>query len=253
MSVLNKDADIAVRWSTAERVAALKRIVPQAALRVVLRKTGRGKSPCRRLPRWFVVWFVIAMALFCRDSYRQVFRWRHRFRQGVTPGRSTLCEARHSVGVAPLRLLGVDSFVADVPDTPENVRAFGRPGSGRSPAAFPQARVLRLCEIGTHVLWKSLIKPHRRGEHPLARDILRCLEDNMRLLWDRNFLSFALVKSAAADRAPRPPLGAREEQPDLRTDPPSARRFVPGQTVSLTASSRARRRRLGGADHRRHL
>lgn len=214
-----------MRWSTAERVAALKRIVPKAAIGRVLRKTGRGKAPCRRLPRWFVVWFVIVMALFCRDSYQQVFRWLHRFRKGITPGRSTLCEARQSVGVAPLRLLaeqlielqakpntrqafyggmrlmGVDSFVVDVPDTPENVRAFGRPGSSRSPAAFPQARVLSLCELGTHVLWKSLIKPHNRGEHPMARHILRFLQENMLLLWDRNFLSYDLVQQVAERRA----------------------------------------------------
>lgn len=211
-----------MRWSTAERVAALKQIVPKAAIGVVLRKCGQGTAPCRRLPRWFVVWFVIAMALFCRDSYRQVFRWLHRFCPGGTPGRSTLCEARRSVGVAPLRLLaeqviqllarpdtpqafyggmrlmGVDSFVVDVPDTPANERAFGRPGSGRSPGAFPQARVLSLCELGTHVLWKSLIKPHRRGEHPMARHILRFLAENMLLLWDRNFLSFDLVQQVRA-------------------------------------------------------
>ena len=215
---MSQDADVAVRWSTAERVAALKQIVPKTAIGVVLRKCGQGTAPCRRLPRWFVVWFVIAMALFCRDSYRQVFRWLHRFQKGGTPGRSTLCEARRSVGAAPLRLLaeqviqlqarpdtpqafyggmrlmGVDSFVVDVPDTPANERAFGRPGSGRSPAAFPQARVLSLCELGTHVLWKSLIKPHRRGEHPMARHILRFLAENMLLLWDRNFLSFDLVQ-----------------------------------------------------------
>ena len=226
MSVLSQDGDVAVRWSMAERVAALKRIEPQAAIRIVLRKTGRRRVSCRRLPRWFVVWFVIAMALFCRDSDRQVFRCLHRFRKGGTPGRSTLCAARQSVGVAPLRLLaeqviprqaqpetpqtfyggmrlmGVDSFVVDVPDTPENVRAFGRPGSGRSPGAFPQARVLSLCELGTHILWKSLIQPHRRGEHPLARHIRRFLADNRLLLWDRNFLSFALVQQVRERRAP---------------------------------------------------
>ena len=215
---MNQDADVAVRWSTAERVAALKQIVPKSAIGVVLRKCEQGTAPCRRLPRWF----VIAMALFCRDSDQQVFRWLHRFRKGGTPGRSTLCEARRSVGVAPLRLLaeqviqlqarpdtpqafyrgmrlmGVDSFVVDVPNTPANERAFGRPGSGRSPGAFPQARVLSLCELGTHVLWKSLIKPHRRGEHPMARHILRFLEENMLLLWDRNFLSFDLVRQVQA-------------------------------------------------------
>ena len=30
-----------------------------------------------------------------------------------------------------------EDAVLDVPDTPENVRAFGRPEGGRSPGAFP--------------------------------------------------------------------------------------------------------------------
>jgi hypothetical protein len=225
MSVLSKDADVAVRWSSAERVQALKRIVPKAAIAVVLRKTGRAGTCCRRLPRWFVVWFVIAMGLFCRDSYRQVFRWLHRFRPGTTPGRSTLCEARKSIGVAPLRclaeqvielqgqpdnphafyaglrLMALDSFVVDVADTPANERAFARPGSGRAAGAFPQARVLSLCEAGTHVLWRSLIKPHRRGEVPMARYLLRFLEENMLLLWDRNFLCYDLVRQVRQRKA----------------------------------------------------
>jgi hypothetical protein len=225
MSLLSRDAKVAVRFATAERVQALKRIVPKAAIGAVLRKTGRDGTYCRRLPRWFVVWFVIAMGLFCQDSYRQVFRWLHRFRRRTTPGRSTLCEARKSVGVAPLRMLAeqviqlqgrpttphafyagmrlmaLDSFVVDVPDTPANERAFGRPKSGRAAGAFPQARVLSLCEIGTHVLWRSLIKPHRRGEVPMARFLLRQLEENMLLLWDRNFLSYDLVKQVRERKA----------------------------------------------------
>lgn len=222
MSVLSTDTDVAVRWSDAERTRALKRIIPQAAIARVLRKTGLGHRKCRRLPRWFVVWFVIALGLFCPDSYRQVFRWLHRFKKGVTPGRSTLCEARKSIGVAPLRLLAdeviklegrpdvphafyagmrlmaMDSFVVNVFDSPANERAFGRPGGGRSPGAFPQARVLSLCETGTHVLWKSLIKPHRRGEPPMARYLARFLQENMLLLWDRNFLSYRLVQDVRA-------------------------------------------------------
>lgn len=225
MSVLSKEADVVVRWSSAERVQALKRIIPKAAIGAVLRKTGRHGTYCRRLPRWFVVWFVIAMGLFCQDSYRQVFRWLHRFRKGQTPGRSTLCEARKSVGVAPLRclaedvielqgqrgnphafyaglrLMALDSFVVDVADTPANERAFERPGSGRAPGAFPQARVLSLCEAGTHVLWRSLIKPHRRGEVPMARYLLRFLEENMLLLWDRNFLCYDLLRQVQERKA----------------------------------------------------
>ncbi len=234
---------------------ALKQFVPKSTIGVVLRKCGQGTAPCRRLPRWFVVWFVISMALFCRDSYRLVFRWLHRFRPRGTPGRPTLCEARRSVGVAPLRLLaeqviqrparpdtpqafyhemrlmGLDGFVVNVPDTPANERAFGRPGSGRSPSAFPQARVLSLCELGTHVLWKSFIKPRRRGEHPMARHILHVLAEIMLLLWDRNFLSFDLVRQVRAR--------GDHQQPDLHAHSPPARWFVPGQVLSLAKSSHA--------------
>src|SRR3954462_11538175 len=108
MSVFCKDADLAPRWSEAERIQALKRVVSRKAVQAVLRKTLPGQRPCRRLPRWFVVWFVISLGLFCQDNYRQVFRWLFRFRPRRTPGRSTLCEARHSIGVAPLRRLAED-------------------------------------------------------------------------------------------------------------------------------------------------
>jgi hypothetical protein len=89
--------------------------------------------------------------------------------------------------------MALDSFVVDVPDTPRNAAVFGRPGSGRAAGAFPQARVLALCESGTHVLWQWLVKPHRRGEVPMARHLLRFLTPGMLLLWDRNFLSYATV------------------------------------------------------------
>jgi hypothetical protein len=223
MSVLFKDS---VQWSEAERMKALKRIVPASAIRSVLRRTRRGLRPCRRLPRWFVVWFVIAMGWFSQDNYCQVFRWlQRRDPRKRAPGRSTLCEARHSVGAAPLkllaeeviqlqaqpetpqcfyagmRLMAIDSFVLDLPDTPANERAFGRPGGGRAPGAFPQARVLSLCEVGTHILWRSLIKPRARGEVPMAAFLLRFLEENMLLLWDRGVLSYALVRQLLTRKA----------------------------------------------------
>jgi hypothetical protein len=50
-----------------------------------------------------MVWFVMALGLFCCDCYRQVFRWLQPFRRGGTPGRSTICEARKRLGIAPLR------------------------------------------------------------------------------------------------------------------------------------------------------
>lgn len=218
MSCLYTDTATLAQWPTAERLRALKRIIPRAHITALLRRTGHARRRYLRLPAWFMVWFVIALGLFCRDSYRQVFKWLQPFRRRGTPGRSTFCEARQRLGVAPLfrltqqvvalqatpqtpgafyhglRLMALDGFVVDVPDTHANARVFGRPGSSRSPAAFPQARILALCEVGTHVLWRTQIKPYRRSEVPMAPALLRHLQADMLLLWDRNFLSYDLVR-----------------------------------------------------------
>jgi hypothetical protein len=225
MPSLYTDSATLAQWPTAERVRALQRILPRARVQAVLRRTGHARRRYLRLPAWFMVWFVIALGLFCRDSYRQVFKWLQPFRRKGTPGRSTFCEARQRLGVAPLhqlaeqaielqatpdtpgafyhglRLMALDSFVVDLPDSAANTRVFGRPGSGRSPAAFPQARVLALCEVGTHVLWRRRIKPCHRGEVPMAPSLLRYLQEGMLLLWDRGFLSYGLVQQVCQRRA----------------------------------------------------
>jgi hypothetical protein len=222
---LGKETDAFASWPTRERTRALKRILPRARVEEVLARSGLNRAFCRRLPGWFMVWFVIALGLFCRDCYRQVFRWLQPFRPGATPPRSTFCEARQRLGVAPMRhlaqdtvrllgrpetpgafyrgkrLMALDGFTVDVPDTPRNDRAFGRPGGHRAPGAFPQARVLALCETGSHVLWRWLIKPYHRGEVTMAHRLLRELQPDMLLLWDRNFLSYQTVAEVRARKA----------------------------------------------------
>jgi hypothetical protein len=222
---IGKEVDAFASWPTRERTRALKRIIPRARVEEALARSGRDRAFCPRLPGWFMVWFVIALGLFCRDCYRQVFRWLQPFRQGAIPPRSTSCEARHRPGVAPMRrlaeevvrLLGRpetpgafyrgmrtmarDGFTVDLPDTPRNDRAFGRPGGHRAPGAFPQARVLALCETGSHVLWRWLIKPYHRGEVTMAHRLLNELRPDMLLLWDRNFLSDRTVAEVIGRRA----------------------------------------------------
>ena len=83
---------------TDERTKALQRTIPRTQVEEVLAQTGPDKAFCRRLPGWFMVWFVIGLGLFCKDSYRQIFRWFQVFRLGGVPGRSTLCEARKRLG-----------------------------------------------------------------------------------------------------------------------------------------------------------
>src|SRR5436305_4138398 len=94
MPSLYTEAATLAQWPTTERLRALKRIIPHARIQAVLRRTGHARHRYLRLPAWFMVWFVIALGLFCRDSYRQVFKWVRPFRRNGNPGRSTSCEAR---------------------------------------------------------------------------------------------------------------------------------------------------------------
>jgi hypothetical protein len=170
------------------------------------------------VPAELLVWFVLALGLFCRDCYRQVFRWLRPFVCDGVPGRSTLCEARRRLGVRPLvllarevielqatpatpeafyqglRLMALDGLVLDVPDSAANDRVFGRTTGSRGHAAFPQVRVLALCEVGTHVFWRFFAKPVRVSEQALTPLLLRHLSADMLLLWDRNFLSYERVR-----------------------------------------------------------
>jgi hypothetical protein len=222
---LGKEAAQLAQQPTDERIQGLKRIIPCATVKAILKKTGHGRR-CPRVPNWFMVWFVVGLGLFHGDCYRQIFRWLQPFRRWGTPGRSTLCEARKRLGIAPfrwlydgvvrllgtvtaspgafyrgMRLMGIDGFVLDLPDSPDNARIFGRPGSGRAPGGFPQARVLALCELGTHVIWRFLTKPIRRGENTMAPYLLGFLKRGMLLLWDRGFLSYKLVAQVSLQGA----------------------------------------------------
>jgi hypothetical protein len=213
--------DALQRLPSDERLRALERIIPLDTVPQVLHETGHDRRRYTRLPAWFMAYFVLGLGLFCTDSYRQVFKWLQRFRTGATPDRRTLAEARRGLGIAPVRLLAhrvvrlrgtpdtpgafyrdgrlmsLDGFVCDVPDSADNARVFGRPRSGRDVGAFPQARVLSLCETGSPVLYRALIKPYRRGESSMVGYLLRWLEEGMLLLWDRNFFSYAHLAAVA--------------------------------------------------------
>jgi hypothetical protein len=41
-----------------------------------------------------MIYFVLPLAFFCDDRYRQVFRCLKKWKAAAVPGRSTLCEAR---------------------------------------------------------------------------------------------------------------------------------------------------------------
>jgi hypothetical protein len=91
--------------------------------------------------------------------------------------------------------MGIDGTTLDLPDTVENARTFGRPTTARAEGAFPQVRLLALCELGTHAICGLSIKPICHGEVSMAGPLLGHLGPGDLLIWDRGFFSYELIRS----------------------------------------------------------
>jgi hypothetical protein len=88
------------------------------------------------------------------------------------------------------RLLAIDGFDVDVPDTPGNATEFGYAGSGENRSAYPKARVVALAECGTHAFVAAEVDAYRVGEKTLAHRLYPRLRADELLTADRNFYSF---------------------------------------------------------------
>ena len=110
------------------------------------------------------------------------------------------------------RLLAIDGFELDVPDTPANAAEFGYAGSGENRSAFPKARVLALAECGTHAFLAAEVDAYAVGEKTLAARLYPRLRADELLTADRNFYSWQAWDTAAATGAAllwRAPTGLR--------------------------------------------
>jgi len=94
--------------------------------------------------------------------------------------------------------MSLDGTCLDVPDTAANDQAFGRPGSWRrvGGGAFPQLRLVGLCESGTHAITGAALGPYTSSEQELADHVLGALGPGMLCLADRGFYSFERFQNA---------------------------------------------------------
>jgi hypothetical protein len=167
---------------------------------------------CKRITNRQLVWLIVGLGLFSGKSYRQIFRL-GATATAIIPSRAALTTARKRLSAAVLeklsnavikllakspgkhgfafykglRLMGVDGTLLDCPDTDANREAFGRTSNQTSHGAFPKARVVSLCELGTRVLWRSIIGSYRQSEQKLTLPLLEFLNSKMLLLADRHF------------------------------------------------------------------
>jgi hypothetical protein len=99
------------------------------------------------------------------------------------------------------RVLAIDGFEVDVPDTEANVEEFGYAGSGENRSAFPKARVVALAECGTHAFLAAEVGAWATGEKTLAMPLYSRLRRGELLTADRNFYSWDAWDRAVATGA----------------------------------------------------
>jgi hypothetical protein len=214
-------------------LGVIAKYFPVEKVRAVLEQTGRASVRERDLPAHVVMYYVIALALYMRCSYREVLRC---LLEGVqwlldpstvirVAGKSGISQARRRLGLEPVqtlfeaivgpvaekrtkgawygqwRVVSLDGSTLDVADTTENEEAFGRPGASRGNAAFPKIRFVALLENGTHVLWAAQVDKYATDELTLAEQVVPALKKGMLCLADRFFPSHKLWQKAAASGA----------------------------------------------------
>jgi hypothetical protein len=210
-------------------LGVIAKFFPIEKIRDVLKETNRASIRERDLPAHVVIYYVIALALYMRSSYREVLRC---LLEGVqwlldpsvkvkVAGKSGISQARSRLGAEPVkklyaavvgpiaekrtkgawyrqwRLISLDGSTLDVADTAENEKAFGRPGASRGSSAFPKIRFVALLESGTHILWAAHMDRYATDELTLAERVIPALGKEMLCLADRFFPSYKLWRMTA--------------------------------------------------------
>lgn len=254
-------------------LGVISKTFPQEKVNQIIGEAGKASKRQRDLPAHVVLYYVVALALYMRSSYREVLRcllegiqWlKGPERMVRVTGKSGISQARTRLGheavkrvhdeiVVPIatpqtrgawyrrwRLVSMDGSTLDVADTEGNRSYFERPGSARGDAAFPQLRLVALVENGTHVLFASRIGGCRTAENTLADKVVEALTSGFLCLADRNFFSFALWNKARATGADL--LWRMRKNAVL----PVERRLDDGSYLSrIYDSPKDRRKNLGG-------
>lgn len=121
-------------------------------------------------------------------------------RAGPTAAAVALGTARGSF-LRSWRLLAIDGFEVDLPDSKENAAEFGYAGSGENRSAFCKARVVALSECGTHAFLAAEVGSYETGEKTLAQRLYPRLRADELLTADRGFYSWAAWDTAQATGA----------------------------------------------------
>jgi hypothetical protein len=201
--------------------------VPRDAVDEAIAVTGKqAKRSDGKLPPHVMVYFAMAMALFADEDYEEVASrltdtlssWGCWDDGWSVPTSGGITQARQRLGHEPLRelfaqvavpvadqmtrgaflgrwrVMAIDGFEWDAPDTDANAAEFGYAGSGADRSAFAKVRVVTVSECASHAVVDAEIggiTGKGSGEQTLARRMYQRLEPEWLLIADRNFYNWA--------------------------------------------------------------
>ncbi len=204
--------------------------VPRDAVDDAIAAAGKqAKRSDGKLSPHVVVYLVMALALFAEDDYEEAAErltetlasWGCWDDSWSVPTSGGITRARQRLGSEPLvelfsevaapvaeeltqgaflagwRLMSIDGFEWDAPDTDENAAAFGFSGAGPDDGdrpAYPKVRVVTVGECVSHAVVDAEmggVAGKGAGEQTLARKLYRRLAEDWPLIADRNFYNWA--------------------------------------------------------------
>lgn len=215
--------------SEVARLQALEKAVPVDLVSQILEAYHCKEVRSRKLTMSLVVYLLIAMNLFARERLALVlgrllvtFRWLFADGSQQPANDAAIHYRRKQLGVAPvvelfhrvcrplatqqtqgaflfgLRLMALDGKLFNLFDNPQLEAYFGRPKTGRGKAAFPQARLVSLVEVGTHAYVDAGVWPLWVHERECALRLIRALVAGMLLMGDRGLYSKEMIARVRA-------------------------------------------------------
>ena len=213
-------------------VEVLARDLQPEVLDALMRHDKDGQRESKLSPL-LTVWLILMLPLRRELGYRNLLNWlvsglrslgwdipRHSVAEGA------ITHARKRIGVGVIRdlfeaskkivsdlkpdfhgllSLAIDGTGLTMPDTPENVERFRKPGSGRGTSAFPQIRLVGLVAVVTQAIYDVAFGPFcgkGTGERTLGMElILKNAGPGILFLLDCGFYGFDLLDAMLKKKA----------------------------------------------------
>jgi hypothetical protein len=232
MGFIARQYDTSITFTDTQALEALERVVPAELIRAAAVAAAVPTQRRRKLPSDVTLLLCIGMSLFTAQALDVVLATMTRglrlFWPDQEPALATkgaISQARYRLGARPLvalfhqvcrplatpqtpgaflcglRVMAIDGTVEDVPDSPANVRAFGRHHADRGDSAFPQVQGVYLSECGTHAVIDAVFWPCHVAERLGAFRLLRRVSAGMLVLLDRGFYSCEMIERTRATGA----------------------------------------------------